>query len=257
MANQYENYIKRLRSIRTMRPEMRVYERTIARMAEPFNIMNRRIAQTTKAGGASTAAQVAALSEGRRDWNRAQTEMYGQTMDAIGEREMQIDTKIAEVEFQNEQYKEQQRREKAAKRSGLLRTVVSGIGMAAGAALAPMTGGASMLAGAALGGAIGQTASGFMGINKDGKLSLDPDEWDMDTIEQGMVSTVTQLATNANQRAMKNTFGAYAENSGRIMKYINDNPNNATQVMFDIQRLLSGGNEVELREYIDNLFGGE
>jgi len=27
--------------------------------------------------------------------------------------------------------------------------------------------------------------------------------------------------------------------------------------MFDIQRLLSGGNEVELREYIDNLFGGE
>jgi hypothetical protein len=120
-----------------------------------------------------------------------------------------------------------------------------------------MTGGASMLAGAALGGAIGQTASGFMGINKDGKLSLDPDEWDMDTIEQGMVSTVTQLATNANQRAMKNTFGAYAENSGRIMKYINDNPNNATQVMFDIQRLLSGGNEVELREYIDNLFGGE
>jgi len=68
-----------------MRPEMRVYERNIARMAEPFNIMNRRIAQTTKAGGASTAAQVAALSEGRRDWNKAQTEMYGQTMDAMSQ----------------------------------------------------------------------------------------------------------------------------------------------------------------------------
>jgi hypothetical protein len=257
MANQYENYLNRLRNIKANRPEMRVYEHNMASLSQPFNILNRKVAQMTQAGGASTAAQVAALNEGRGQWNQMQQHNYGQALDAAGRREGQVDMKIAEVEFQNDQYKEEQRREKAARRSGLLRTVISGIGMAAGAVLAPLTGGASMLAGAALGGAIGQTASGFMGVNKDGNLSLNPDEWDMNTIEQGMMSTVTQLATNANQRAAKNTFGAYSENSGRIMKYINDNPNSATQIMFDIQRLLSGGNEVELREYIDNLFGGE
>jgi hypothetical protein len=235
---------------------MRVYERNIAQMSQPFNIMNRKMAQMTQAGGASTAAQVAALSEGRQDWNRMQSNMYSQTMDAIGEREERLDTKIAEVELQNEQYKEQQRREKAAKRTGLLRTVVSGIGMAAGAALAPLTGGASMLAGAALGGAIGQTASGFMGINKDGNLSLNPDEWDMGTIEQGMVSTVTQLATNANQRATKKTYDTYSKNSDRIMKYISENPDSAMQVRFDLEQLLSNGDEAGLSGYLDSLLGG-
>lgn len=256
MANQYERYLSRLRNLKASRPEMQVYERNMAQMAEPYNILNRRMAQMTQAGGASTASQVAALNEGRGQWNQMQQQNYGQAVDAVSKREGQIDAKIAEVEFQNEQYKEEQRRRKAARRSGLLRTVVSGIGMAAGAVLAPLTGGASMLAGAALGGAIGQTASGFMGINKDGNLSLNPDEWDMGAIEQGLASTASILATSANQNATKNKVGILSSNADKISRYILENPDMAPSIQFQIESIMDGGTAEDLRILLERLSNG-
>ena len=113
-----------------------------------------------------------------------------------------------------------------------------------------------MLAGSALGGAIGQTASGFMGINKDGNLSLDPEEWDVNTIEQGLVSTVTSLASNANQAETKNKLSALTDNSASLFEYIGKNPDAATQIRFDIDMLIRNGSYEQLRNYIENLLGG-
>ena len=256
MANQYERYLNRLRGMKTRRPEMQIYERNMALMAEPYNILNRKMAEMTQSGGASTAAQVAALNEGRGQWNQIQQQNYGQALDSASRREEQIDARIADVEFQNDQYKDQQRRLRASRRTGVLRTAISGLGMALGAALAIPTGGMSMLAGSALGGAIGQTASGFMGINKDGNLSLDPEEWDVNTIEQGLVSTVTSLASNANQAETKNKLSAVTDNSASLFEYIGKNPDAATQIRFDIDMLIRNGSYEQLRNYIENLLGG-
>jgi hypothetical protein len=256
MANQYEKYLNRLRNIKTSRPEMQVYERNMAKLAEPYNILNRKMAQMTQAGGASTAAQVAALNEGRQQWNTLQQDNYSQALGAASQREERIDTKIAEVEFQNDQYKDQQRREKSAKRTGALRTALSGIGMAAGAALAIPTGGMSMLAGAALGGAIGQTASGFMGINKDGNLSLDPEEWDTGVIEQGLTSAVTQLATNASQRETRDKLGLINDQAGGISRFIQDNPDAAPVISFQIMNTLENGSFDDLMSLISQITGG-
>ena len=125
MANQYENYLNRLRNIKANRPEMRIYEQNMAKMAQPFNILNRKVASLTQRGGASTASQIAALNEGRSQWNEMQRDSYNTAVNAAGQREQALDLKIAEVEMQNDQYKEQQRKEKAAKSSGILRGIVS------------------------------------------------------------------------------------------------------------------------------------
>lgn len=256
MANQYENYLNRLRNIKSSRPEMRVYEQSLSRLAQPFNVLNRKMASLTQRGGASTASQVAALNEGRNQWNQLQQENYGTAVQAAGNREQAIDLKIADVEMQNEQYKDQQRKEKAAKRSGLLRSIISGVGMGAGALLAAPTGGMSMLLGSALGGAIGQTASGFMGINADGNLSLDPDEWDVGAIEQGLVSTVQSLATNANEQEMKAKMGLLTENAGNFSKYINANPDQAPILQFQLENYLLNGSQGDLETWLNTILGG-
>lgn len=255
MANQYENYLNRLRNIKLNRPEMQVYERNMAQMAQPFNILNRKMGQMTQRGGASTASQVAALNEGRDQWNQMQRQNYGQALDSASQREGAIDMKIAEVSFQNDQYKEQQKKEKAAKRSDTLRTILSGVGMAAGAALAIPTGGMSLMAGAALGGAIGQTASGFMGIDKDGNLSVDPDDWDVNVIEQGLTSTVTQLASNANQQTTKNMMGMISSQAGNISQYVMSNPDMANVFLFQIENAMQSGNEQDLINLFTDMFG--
>lgn len=256
MANQYETYLNRLRNIKSSRPEMRVYEHNLSRLAQPFNILNRKMASLTQRGGASTASQVAALNEGRGQWNQMQRESYGTAVESAGKREEALDLKIADVEMQNEQYKDQQRKEKAAKRSGILRTVLSGIGMGAGALLAAPTGGMSMLLGASLGGAIGQTASGFMGINKDGNLSLDPDEWDIGAIEQGLTSTVQSLATNANQAEMKGKMGIMTNNAGQLSQYMMSNPDQATALQFQLENLMLNGSQDDLSNWFNTILGG-
>ncbi len=256
MANQYETYLNRLRNIKASRPEMRVYQQSLSKLAQPFNILNRKMASLTQRGGASTASQVAALNEGRGQWNEMQRESYGTAVEAAGNREQALDLKIADVEMQNEQYKDQQRKEKAAKRSGILRTVLSGVGMAAGALLAAPTGGVSMLLGSALGGAIGQTASGFMGINKDGNLSLDPDEWDIGAIEQGLTSTIQSLATNANQAEMKGKMGIMTDKAGQLSQYIMSNPNQAPALQFQLENIMLNGSQDDLSNWFNTILGG-
>lgn len=256
MANQFENYLNRLRNIKANRPEMRVYEKSISKLAQPYNILNRKMASLTQRGGASTASQVAALNEGRNQWNELQRDSYGTAVESAGKREEALDLKIADVEMQNEQYKDQQRKEKAAKRSGILRTVLSAVGMGAGALLAAPTGGMSMLLGSALGGAIGQTASGFMGINKDGNLSLDPDEWDIGAIEQGLTSTVQSLATNANQAEMKGKMGMLSDNAGAYSKYIDANPGQAAALQFQLENIMLNGSQEDLSNWFNTILGG-
>lgn len=256
MANQFETYLNRLRNIKASRPEMRVYEQNLSRLAQPFNILNRKMASLTQRGGASTASQVAALNEGREQWNQMQRESYNTAVESAGKREEAIDLKIADVEMQNEQYKEQKRKEKAANRSGILRTVLSGIGMGAGALLAAPTGGMSMLLGSALGGAIGQTASGFMGINKDGNLSLDPDEWDIGAIEQGLTSTVQSLAANANQTETKGKMGLITDNATKLNQYIMDNPDQAPSLQFQLENLIINGSQDDMDNWFNTILGG-
>lgn len=251
MANQFENYLNRLRNIKANRPEMRVYEKSISKLAQPYNILNRKMASLTQRGGASTASQVAALNEGRNQWNELQRDSYGTAVESAGKREEALDLKIADVEMQNEQYKEQQRKEKAAKRSGVLRTVMSGIGMAAGA-LIPGGG----LMGAMLGGAIGQTASGFMGVSKDGNITANPDEWDVATIEQGLSSTVQTLATNANQSEMKGKMGTLATNASGLSQYIMANPEQAPVIQFQLEQMMLNGSEADLTNWFTTMLGG-
>lgn len=256
MANQYETYLNRLRNIKANRPEMKVYERNLSAMAQPFNLLNRKMASLTQRGGASTAAQVAALNEGRGQWNQLQQQGYGQALDAAGKREEGLDLKIAEVEMQNEQFKEAQSKEKAAKRTSALRTGLQVGGMALGALLAAPTGGMSLLMGASLGGVIGQTASGFMGVNKDGNLTTNPEEWDTELIGQGLSSTAQVLTTNANQMDTKNKLNFVSANAGKLGAHIMSNPANAPMIQFQFENLMKNGSMSDIEAWFNSLSGG-
>lgn len=255
MANQYENYLNRLRNIKLNRPEMKVYERSIQSMSQPFNILNRKMASLTQRGGASTASQVAALNEGRSQWNNFQREGYNAAINAAGQREQGLDMEIARVEMQNDAFKEQESKEKAAKRTAALRTGLQVGGMALGALLAAPTGGMSLLAGASLGGAIGQTASGFMGIGKDGQLTADPEEWDVDTIGQGISSTAQTLAFNANQTETKNKMNLLSGAAPAINNYIMANPDQAATFSYQLQSVIMNGTMADLENLMRTISG--
>lgn len=252
MANQYETYIKRLRGIKQSRPEMDVYERNNQAMSKPFNIMNEQTARLTQSGGASTAAQIAALDAGRNSWNQQQGANYSEALNATSQREGQVDMKIAEVEAQNAAYKDQQAKIKREKRNQILRTAMQIGGSVLGAALAIPTGGMSLLAGAALGGSIGQTASGFVGIDGNGNLSVQPKDWDMNVAMEGLAQTVTAVANNANEAKTRNMMGLLSQNSGRIFSAIEgmENPESA---MFTLQAIMANGSPADLETWINNL----
>ena len=255
MANQYERYLNRLRGIKASRPEMKLYERSIASMAAPYNILDRKVAQMTQAGGASTAAQVAALNEGRSQWNQLQQEGYTQALQTATNREAALDTKIAEVEFANEQYKEQKKAEKAAKRSEALRTGLQVAGMIAGAALAAPTGGMSLMMGASLGGSIGQVAGGFVGVNKKGNLSMNPEEWDTGLISQGLASTASILSTHANQQDTKAMMAEFTSegNLKELNDFITAHPKLETTLRMQLQLAISSGDIDALKRIFESI----
>lgn len=254
MAKQYDRYLNRLRNIKANRPEMQMYERNTAMMAQPFNILNRKVAQMTQAGGASTAAQVAALNEGRSQWNQMQQQGFGQAMAASAQREGQLDMKIAEVEFAKGQHEAQKKEEKKAKRTAALRAGLQAAGMLIGAAAAPATGGMALLASASLGGAIGQTAGGFLGINGKGQLTADPAEWDAEMIMQGLVSTAGQLAMYANQQDTKGMLGVVTENAGQIQNTFKNNPEGLALFQMQHDYILRYGTMADLQSLYQRLW---
>lgn len=254
MAKQYDRYLNRLRNIKANRPEMQMYERNTAMMAQPFNILNRKVAQMTQAGGASTAAQVAALNEGRSQWNQMQQQGFGQAMAASAQREGQLDMKIAEVEFAKGQYEEHKKEEKKAKRTAALRAGLQAAGMIVGGVAAAATGGMSLLAGAGLGGSIGQTVGGFMGINKKGQLTADMAEWDSQAIVQGLASTAGQFEMYANQKDTKGKLGVIGEYAETFQQKFKDDPEGMMLAMMRIQHTFNFGSEMDMRNLFESFF---
>lgn len=249
MANQYETYLQRLRSIKQTKPEMKVYERNLQAMSQPFNLMNRQVASMTQRGGASTASQVAALTEGRNAWNSMQSENYNIAVNAASQREGALDTKIAEVEFANQQQNEQDAKDKAAKKTDALRMVAQivggGIGFAVGG-----------LPGAAIGASIGQTAGGFMGIDKDGKPTVKPEDWDVEMIGQGLASTAQGLAYNANKNSTKGKLNLLSGKANEISSYLSANPDGAATFQFQLENFLRNGSVSDLDNWLNNLMSG-
>lgn len=252
MANQYETYLKRLRGLKLERPEMKIYERNIQGMATPFNQMNRQTAAITKRGGASTAAQAAALQEGRDQWNQQQNAAYTTALGQMSQRNESIDMKIAEVEAQNVAFKEQEQKEANAKKAQNIRTGLQVAGLVVGGALAIPTGGMSLMAGAAIGAGIGQAAGGFVGVNESGEISLDPENWDMGQTVQGLSSAATAYAYDANQQDTKAKMAIMGAGAAKFNDYLMAHPEQAESLRFQTQTIFANGTAADL----ENLYNG-
>lgn len=243
MARQYETYLSRLKQIKQRRPEMDVYNRTMQAQSKPFNLLNESTARITQQGGASTGAQVAALNQGRQQWNHAQQGAYNTALNATVQRNENLDMKIAEVEAANEAEKERAAIERGQKKA---EAVKAGLTIA-GAVIGSVIPGAGTLAGASVGAAIGQTVGGFVGSDKDGNLSVNPEDWDSQAIIQGAANTISSLSANANETKMKNTMSLIAQNTALIQQAYNNNPDGAAGLTMQIEMLAKAGDVEGLR----------
>jgi len=264
MATQYDTYLSSLRRAKQNRPEMDMYKRNMQTLAAPFNVLNNQMASLTKRGGASTAKQIASLKEGRDTWNDAQNQAYTQALGAESGRQERLDMAIAETELKKADYekheadkKDAEKKAKSGKLTGALRTGLQLAGMGVGALLAPATGGASaVVTSALLGGAIGQTASGFVGVDSGGQLTVKPEDWDMELIGQGVSSVATQVAYNANQAATKDKLQLFSNTAPAIQKAISTmTPSQAEMFRFQLQNVLINGSIDELEQLLIGMGG--
>lgn len=264
MANQYDTYLSALRRQKQSRPEMDMYKRNMQTLAEPFNVLNRSISSMSQRGGASTAKQMASLKQGRDQWNSMQSDAYGKALEVEGARQGKLDMAIAETEMRKSEYEkqeaekaEQEKKAKRAKQTGALRTGLQLAGMGIGALLAPATGGASaIVTSALLGGAIGQTASGFVGVDSGGQLTVKPEDWDMESIAQGVSSVATQVAYNANQRSTKDKLSLFGNASPAVFNAISTmTPQQADMFRFQLQNVLMNGTLDDLEALLSGMGG--
>lgn len=236
MANQYDTYLNRLRSIKASNPEMRIYERNMQALSQPFNLLNRKVAAMTQRGGASTAAQVAALNEGRNQWNQMQNQAYTQALGAQQDRFGRLDEKIAEVEMAREAENDRLKKEKAAKITEAIRSGVQGLAMAAGAAIGASGGNA--MAGAQIGSAVGQTASGFVAVDEQGHLTADMDRWDTGRITSGAQNAIAAYSSYSNEQTLKSNMAKLNDMMPAIGNYIEKNPEQSQMLMYRLQQAM-------------------
>jgi hypothetical protein len=234
MANQYDTYLNRLRSIKASNPEMRIYERNIQALSQPFNLLNRKVASMTQRGGASTAAQVAALNEGRNQWNQMQNQAYTQALGAQQTRFGNLDEKIAEVEMARDAENDRLKKEKAAKITEAVRSGVQGLAMAAGAAIGASSGNA--MAGAQIGSSVGQTASGFVAVDEQGHLTADMERWDTGRITSGAQNTIAAYSSYSNEQTLKSNMSKLNDMMPAISNYIEKNPDQSQMLMYRLQQ---------------------
>lgn len=266
MATQYDTYLSSLRRAKMNRPEMDVYKRNMQTLSEPFNVLNSQMASLTQRGGASSAKQMASLKQGRDQWNQAQNQAYNQALTVESGRQERLDTVIAETELKKSEFermeadrlkaeKDAENKQKRARQTGALRTGLQLAGMGVGALLAPVTGGASaIVTSALLGGAIGQTAGGFVGIDKGGQLTVKPEDWDMDAIGQGLSSVATQVAYNANQAETKNKMSLFSQSAPDIQRGISTmTPAQADMFRIQVQNALLNGSYTDLQSILSGL----
>ncbi|HPS39687.1 MAG TPA: hypothetical protein PL124_09775 [Candidatus Cloacimonadota bacterium] len=231
MAGQYETYLARLKKIKQSRPEMDVYNRTMQEQSKPFNLMNKSVARITQQGGASTGAQVAALNQGREQWNQTQTGAYNTAVNATVQRNENLDMKIAEVEAANEAQKQAEAIAKGESKAGAIRTGLTIAGTIAGAFAGSPQAGA----------AIGEAAGGFVGVDTKGNLSVNPEDWDTQRILQGLGNTVGSLAVQSNEKKMQNANRMIAENTALIQQEFQDNPDGAAGLIMQMQMYYNAG----------------
>lgn len=234
MANQYDTYLNRLRSIKTSNPEMRIYERNMQALSQPFNLLNRKVAAMTQRGGASTAAQVAALNEGRSQWNQMQNQAYTQALGAQQDRFGRLDEKIAEVEMARNMEDDRLKKEKSAKQTEALRSIAEMGGMAAGAAIGAYAG--NPMAGAQIGAAVWQTAGGFVAVDEQGHLTADMDRWDTGRIASGAQNAIAAYSSYSNEQTLKSNMAKMNSMMPAISNYIEKNPEQSQMLMYRLQQ---------------------
>ncbi len=244
MTNQYDRYLNRLRSIKLSRPEMKIYERNMQALSQPFNILNRKVAAMTQRGGASTAAQVAALTEGRNQWNQMQGQAYNQALGAQDARFARLDEKIADVELQRDIESDRLKKEKAAKRTGALRSATQMGGAAIGAVAGAFAGNPMM--GAQIGSSIGQTVSGFMSVDESGNLSANPESWDTEQIVGGAQNAIASYSTYANEQSLKSNMSSLNQMMPDISNYIAKNPEQGNMMLYRVQQAVLNNDRTAL-----------
>lgn len=220
MENPYEKYKKRLFTRMQDNPELQLMNQSISKLSRPFQEINNQLQASLQQGNASAGAKVQATLRGQQQLQGVQQQLYEPLLNNMTMRNTQIQEKYADLSMQEEQWEDQQKAEKAQKNTKILRAGLTIAAMAVGALLAAPTGGVSLVAGASIGASLGTLGGGFMGINKKGNLSVDPDDWDAEAIVQGASGVLSTYASHLNEQSvaqMSNDF-ATKMNDPKIME---------------------------------------
>ena len=213
MDNVYTKYRQRLMGKMQEQPELRLMNRSIASMSQPFQELNNQLQSMLQQGNASPGARVSATLRGQQQLQDERSSIFSQALTTMEQRQGQLGDKFAEVSMKEAELHEQQKQEKADKQTNALRTGLQIAGMVAGIALAPATGGMSLMASAGLGASLGQMAGGFVGLDKNGNLTAKPEQYDTQAIMQGASSAIGTYAGHLNE---KNMAAASTELAGAL-----------------------------------------
>lgn len=211
MENPYSKYKQRLFSKIQENPELRLMNKAIAQTAMPFQELNNQLQSSLQMGNASPGAKVAATLRGQQQLQDERQQMYGQAVDAMQNRTGQLEDKLGEVMMKEEEWRQAEIEQKAAKRTAALRTGLQIAGMVIGTIATAGVGGMGILAGMGIGGGIGQMVGGVTGIDKDGNLSVDPENFDTEAIIQGAVGAASTYSQYANEKQMKSVMATVTQ----------------------------------------------
>jgi hypothetical protein len=253
----YETYLQRLYKNRQESPETEMLGQATKRFTEPFSIINKKLQATLNMDKASVGAKIMASLQGQQQIQGMAENMSDKAVTMRSERIGKIDESIAQTEANMAAEREREKQEKAAKNTSTLRAGLTAAGFIAAALLAIPTGGITLaaipaIAGAgALGGLAGQFAGGFVGINKGGHLSADPDEWDMQATvgalqEAGQIGT--QMAVDANMKKNLATMSATMPVIGSMIEKMNEKQ--APIFAFGLKNAILYGDEPTIKDYL-------
>lgn len=192
----YDKYLKRLRQQKTDTSTMEMYGKGASALASTGNYLANKMSGL-RLGNASASARAATQQQMQEQIGQQQLDLYSNAITTQANQNQQLDKQIMGLQMAQDQYDEQKKAEKQAKKRQLMSTLGQIGGAAAGALLALPTGGMSVMAGAQIGAGLGQAAGSLSPTR--GNVPLD-----LAGAVQGASDAMIGYAGYANQKSMQN-----------------------------------------------------
>lgn len=214
-TNPYTKYKQRLFGQMQENPELNLMNQSIAGLSTPFQELNNQLQSALRQGNASPGAKVAAAVRGSQQLQDERSALFSTALQNMTQRRSAIMGQISDFSVKEAEWDEQNAEIESDKKTKALRAGLQIGGMAVGAIVGTIVApGAGTMQGAKIGAAGGQFLGGFVGIDKNGDLTVKPEQFDVDQIMQGAAGVLGTFEGMANEKRINEMSKQMAKDMG-------------------------------------------